>query len=95
MKTLLINSILSVTLLITLGACSKSETTDTTPSTVTDVVLTSGETLSCSDATSFSITPSEGNEPEITVTKNTSTGVTTIVYDSASGSATVIGCTKV
>ena len=92
MKTLLINSILSVTLMITLGACSKSETTAVG---ITDVVLTSGETLSCSDATSFSITPSEGNEPEITVTKNTTTGVTTIVYDSTIGSATVIGCTKV
>ncbi len=94
MKNLLINAILSVTLMITLGACSSSETTNTTPTT-TDVVLTSGDSLSCSDATSFSITPSEGNEPEITVTKNATTGVTTISYDSSSGSATVVGCSKV
>ncbi len=91
MKNLFVNLTLLLTLMITLGACSKSESGDSAE----DVVLTTGETISCSDATSFSIIPSEGDEPDITISKNTSTGVTTVTYDSTTGSATVVGCSKI
>jgi len=95
MKTIIIKFIFLMTLILGFSACSSSdesstETKDT--ATISDVVLTYGNSISCSDENSFSIEPSDGNTPNITFSTNTTTGVTTITYNSVDGSATVVGC---
>ena len=98
MKTLTIRFILVLALLAGFTACSSSSddsgssTNDTPSDTIADVVLTHGQSVSCSDTNTFSIEPSAGNEPDVTFSTNTATGVTTITYESSDGSATVVGC---
>ena len=91
MKTLTIKLILSLVFLVGLGACS-SGGGGGDASSIADVTLTYTKSVSCSDANSFSIEPSAGNRPDITFSTNTTTGVTTITYNSTDGSATVVGC---
>ena len=94
MKTIIIKSILLLTLMTWFSACSSSDdsSSETKESSISDVVLTSGKSISCSDENSFSIEPSDGDTPNITFSTNTTTGVTTITYNSVDGSATVVGC---
>jgi len=94
MRTLTIKFILSLALLVGLGACSSSSdsSSGSTTSSIVDVLLTSGKSVSCSDENTFSVEPESGTSPDITFSTNTSTGVTTITYESTDGSATVVGC---
>jgi len=95
MKKSIIYSIVSVVILATFTACSSSDDTKTgaVDSNIEDIVLTSGESVVCSDENSFSIESLNETAPDVTFQVNTTTGTTTITYKSIEGSATVIGCT--
>ena len=62
-------------------------------STLTDIVLYSGERQICTNATSFAITPTDN--PAVTFSTDTSTKDTTIsVEQNSSGYITISNCTK-
>lgn len=94
MKFLIIRSIVTLAILASLTACGSSDDTelDIVDSVIKDIVLTSGESVSCSDDNSFSIESSSETAPDVIFSINTTTAVTTITYTSADGSATVVGC---
>ena len=97
MKFLIIKSIVALTILASLTACSSDSDTesDAISSEIQDIVLTSQESVTCSDENSFSIEPVDGVSPDVTFLVNVTTGVTTITYKSTDGSATVVGCKKI
>jgi len=96
MKTIMLKSILVLVLMVGFNACTSDEETTTSDETqesvITDVVLTYQQSVSCSDENTFYIEPSSGTTPDITFLRDTTTGVTTITYNSVDGSATVVGC---
>jgi len=92
MKTLTIKLILSLVFLVALSACSSGGGNDISVTNKDDIVLIYGESVSCSDKSSFSIEPLSGTTPNVTFQTNATTGVTTITYESIEGSATVVGC---
>lgn len=97
MKFLIIKSIVALAILASLTACSSDSDTepDAISSEIQDIVLTSQESVTCSDENSFSIEPVDGVSPDVTFLVNVTTGVTTITYKSTDGSATVVGCKKI
>ena len=97
MKTLTIKLILALTLVLGVSACSSSSDDSSgagTETTIADVVLSEGKSVSCTDENTFSIEAKESNSPDVSFSTNTSTGVTTITYESTEGSAIVVGCVR-
>jgi len=78
------------------GGGSSNTTTTPTPETNTsnDVVLTKGESITCSEASSFSVIPN--GEPSVDFSKNVENREVTITLkENSSGSVTIENCTKV
>lgn len=94
MKTLVIKFLFPLMFLLGIVACGGGDSSSggSSGTDIKDVVLTHGKSVSCTDENTFSVEPSSGNSSDVTFTKNTSTGMTTITYNSLEGSATVVGC---
>lgn len=92
MKNLILKFTVGIAIVVGFGACSGSSDSKSDDSSPADIVLTHGNSVSCSDKSTFSVTPLEGNTPDVTFSTNTTSGVTTISYNSIDGSATVSGC---
>jgi ABC-type glycerol-3-phosphate transport system substrate-binding protein len=72
------------------SACSGGGDSDSS-----SIILTHNKSISCSDESSFTISPVNQTSPDITVVKNTTTGVTTITMNTLDATATIVGCTEI
>ena len=92
MKQKIILTLTVLTFIAFLTGCGSSSSPTTKPVTIADVTLTANQSTVCTNATSFTVTPT-GN-PTVTFSTDASSGDTTITIDSNStGSVVIVNCT--
>ncbi len=75
---------------LTFSACSGGGDSDSS-----SITLTHAKSISCSDESSFTVSPVDQTSPDITIVKNTTTGITTITMNTLDATATIVGCTEI
>ncbi len=97
MKKRILYTLLSALSLVLFTACGSSESNDTDRLDVEikDIRLSKSMNQICTDKTSFTLTPSLGDEPIINITQNVKSKITLIEVESNSvGYVTISNCTK-
>ena len=94
MKNKIFTTIMMLTLAFVFAACGGGGGGDSTPAAVVldDITLTAGGSSVCTDATTFTVTPTD--DPDVVFSTNAETGDTNVsVEASSAGSVLIENCT--